>query len=71
MGLMIYNNDWKAIRERFLPSKSTHQVNCIHTASFHVEIMVFVSCLWFVILTVVPRTQYVIILDVVYHSVVC
>ncbi|KAG0558050.1 hypothetical protein M758_10G001000 [Ceratodon purpureus] len=26
MGLMIYNNDWKAIRERFLPSKSTHQI---------------------------------------------
>lgn len=26
MGLMTYNNDWKAIQERFLPSKSTHQV---------------------------------------------
>lgn len=26
MGLMTYNNDWKAIQERFLPSKSVHQI---------------------------------------------
>nr|ACM45448.1 DUO pollen 3-like protein [Physcomitrium patens] len=26
MGLMTYNNDWKAIQERFLPSKSMHQI---------------------------------------------
>lgn len=32
MGLMTYNNDWKAIQERFLPSKSMHQVKCNRTA---------------------------------------
>ncbi|KAJ7515369.1 hypothetical protein O6H91_22G011800 [Diphasiastrum complanatum] len=26
MGLMIYNTDWGAIQQRFLPSKSTHQI---------------------------------------------
>ncbi|XP_057843306.2 uncharacterized protein LOC131052732 isoform X1 [Cryptomeria japonica] len=26
MGLMTYNNDWKAIKERFLPSKSANQI---------------------------------------------
>lgn len=25
-GLMQYNTDWKAIQQRFLPSKSKHQV---------------------------------------------
>lgn len=26
MGLMAYNNDWKAIQQRFLPCKSMHQI---------------------------------------------
>lgn len=26
MGLMTYNNDWKSIKERFLPSKSANQI---------------------------------------------
>lgn len=42
MGLMTYNNDWKAIQERFLPSKSMHQVRRNYTC---LMLLTLVSCL--------------------------
>jgi hypothetical protein len=29
LGILEYNTDWEAIQQRFLPSKSTHQVTII------------------------------------------
>jgi len=45
MGMMEYNNDWKAIQQRFLPCKSEHQV--LNSLVFAFWIWPWISCPFF------------------------